>query len=146
MWQHTRLAAAAPAPSASPSTVQPTGQSPSPSQSGEGGSAFAGIFMLLIVVFGLRGAAKRRTRKRRYNGLMAKYGDPSIDDRIMAAKMWQDMSAEMLTDSWGHPVDRDRDVYKMRTTEVWKYGQTGRNRFKGRVIVENSIVVGFKLK
>ncbi len=57
---------------------------------------------------------------------MAKYGDASIVDRIMAAEMWQGMTAEMLTDSWGRPVDRDREVYKTRTTETWKYGQTGK--------------------
>ena len=144
MWQHTRQAAAAPAPSASPPTAQPTSQSPSPSQSGEGGSAFAGIVVLLLVVFVLREAAKRRARKRRFDRLMAKYGDRSVVERIMAAKMWQGMTEEMLVDSWGIPVDRDIEVYKTRTTEVWKYGQTGRNRFRNRVTVQNGVVVGYK--
>lgn len=144
MWQHTRQAAVAPAPAASPPTVQPTGQSPAPRQSGEGGSALAGIAVLFLVVFGLREAAKRRARKRRFDRLMAKYGDQSVVEQIMAAKMWQGMTEEMLMDSWGSPVDRDREVYKSRTTEVWKYGQTGRNRFNNRVTIENGIVVGYK--
>lgn len=144
MWQHTRQAAAAPAPSASPPAVHPAGQSPSRSQSGEGGSASAGIAVLLLVVFGLREAAKRRARKRRFDRLMAKYGDLSIVQRIMAAKMWQGMTEEMLVDSWGLPVDRDVEVYKTRTTEVWKYRQTGRNRFKSRVTVQNGVVVGYR--
>jgi hypothetical protein len=146
IWQHTRQAAAAPAPSASPPTVQPTGQSSTSLPSGEGGFVVAGIVVLLLVVFGLREAAKRRARKRRFDRLMAKYGDHSVVERIMAAKMWQGMTEEMLVDSWGYPVDRDQEVYKTRTTEVWKYKRTGKNRYRSRVIVENSIVVGFKQK
>lgn len=144
MWQHTRQAAAAPAPSASPPTTKPTDQSSTPPPSEEGGYAVAGIVVLLLVVFGLREAAKRRARKRRFDRLMAKYEDLSVVERIMAAKMWQGMTEEMLVDSWGSPVDRDVEVYKTRTTEVWKYGQTGRNRFKNRVTVQNGIVVGYK--
>lgn len=154
MWQRARQANAAPtpAPAASPAPL-PTMSTPaahsaqqttSTDQSGGGGSALGGFVALVIGVFVLREAAKRRARKRRYERLMAKYGDASIVDRIMAAEMWQGMTAEMLTDSWGSPVDRDREVYKTRTTETWKYGQTGKNRFKHRVVVENSIVVGFK--
>ncbi|SEO15325.1 hypothetical protein SAMN02799625_02580 [Methylobacterium sp. UNC300MFChir4.1] len=150
MWQRARQANAAPAPTpaTAPTMSTPaahsTQQSTSTDQSGGGGSALGGFVALVIGVFVLREAAKRRARKRRYERLMAKYGDASIVDRIMAYEMWQGMTAEMLTDSWGSPVGRDREVYKTRTTETWKYGQTGKNRFKHRVLVENSIVVGFK--
>lgn len=150
MWQRTRQANAAPAPAPAPTPTMSTPAAhshPQPTatdQSGSGGSALGGFVALVIGVFVLREAAKRRARKRRYDRLMAKYGDASIVDRIMDAEMWQGMTAEMLTDSWGSPIDRDREVYKTRTTETWKYGQTGKNRFKHRVVVENSIVVGFK--
>ncbi|SEH89081.1 hypothetical protein SAMN02799636_04309 [Methylobacterium sp. 275MFSha3.1] len=146
MWQRARQANAAPAPAPTMSTpaAHSAQQPTSTDQSGGGGSALGGFVALIIGVFVLREAAKRGARKRRYERLMAKYGDASIVDRIMAAEMWQGMTAEMLTDSWGSPVDRDREVYKTRTTETWKYGQTGKNRFKHRVVVENSVVVGFK--
>jgi hypothetical protein len=150
MWQRARQANAAPAtaPALAPTMSTPAAHSdPQPTStdpSGGGGSALGGFVALVIGVFVLREAAKRRTRKRRYDRLMAKYGDASIVDRIMAAEMWQGMTADMLTDSWGRPVDCDREVYKTRTTETWKYGQTGKNRFKNRVVVENDVVVGFK--
>ncbi|WP_244479600.1 hypothetical protein [Methylobacterium sp. Leaf111] len=148
MWQRTRQVNAAPAIAPAPTMSTPAAhsaqQSTSTDQSGGGGSALGGFVALVIGVFVLREAAKRRARKRRYDRLMVKYGDASIVNRIMAAEMWQGMTAEMLTDSWGFPIDRDREVYKTRTTETWKYGQTGKNRFKHRVVVENSVVVGFK--
>jgi hypothetical protein len=54
------------------------------------------------------------------------------------------MSSEQLIDSWGNPVGIDHDVYKTTTKETWKYGQTGKNRFKDRVYLENGTVVGWK--
>ncbi len=150
MWQRARQADAAPAPALAPTPTMSTpaahsAQQPTSSdQSGGGGSALGGFVTLVIGVLVLREAAKRRARKRRYDRLMAKYGDASIVGRIMASEMWQGMTAEMLTDSWGRPAAMDRDVYKTRTTEEWKYGQVGKNRFKNRIIVENNFVVGFK--
>jgi len=146
MWQRARQAneATAPTPVLGTPAARPTTPTPAADPSGGGGSILGGIVVLMIAVFGMRAAAKRRARRRRYEFLMSKYADASIVNRIMASEMWQGMTAEMLTDSWGAPIDRDRDVYKTRTTETWKYGQTGRNRFKHRVVVENSIVVGFK--
>ena len=150
MWQRTRQANGSPAqaPASAQTMSTPAAHSDprltATDQSGGGGSALGGFVALVIGVFVLREAAKRRARKRRYDRLMAKYGDASIVDRIMAAEMWQGMTAEMLTDSWGSPVDRDCEVYKTRTTETWKYGQTGKNRFKNRVVVENDVVVGFR--
>lgn len=146
MWQRARQANGAPAstPVLGTPAARPTTPTPATDQSGGGGSILGGIVMLMIAVFGMRAAAKRRARRRRYEFLMSKYADASIVNRIIASEMWQGMTAEMLTDSWGSPIDRDTDVYKTRTTETWKYGQTGRNRFKHRVLVENSIVVGFK--
>ena len=54
------------------------------------------------------------------------------------------MTSEQLLDSWGNPVDIDRDIYKTRIKETWKYNQTWRNRFKDRVYVNDGIVVGWK--
>jgi hypothetical protein len=148
MWQRAHQVNAAPAATPAPAMSTPAAHSdaqpPSSGQSEGGGSVLGGIIALILGGFGLRTAVRRHARKRRYERLMAKYGDASIVDRIMASEMWQGMSAEMLTDSWGRPVKVDREVYKTRTTEEWKYGQTGKNRYKNRIIVENDYVVGFK--
>ncbi|AWB24804.1 DUF2845 domain-containing protein [Methylobacterium currus] len=102
--------------------------------------------LLAFAAFGffLHHLSKVRARKRRRDDLLTKYGDEAIVDRIVAAKMWQGMTAEMLRDSWGEPDDIGSDVYKTRTTETWKYGRTGRNRYMNRVIVEGGVVVGHK--
>jgi hypothetical protein len=54
------------------------------------------------------------------------------------------MSAEMLLESRGRPDDCDESVYKAKRKEVWKYGQTGKNRYKEKIIIENGIVVGWR--
>lgn len=105
-----------------------------------------GFFVLALLVAGIRRAAQEKARKKRYAHLLSKYGDATIVDQIMERQMWQGMTEEMLMDSWGPPVSRDSEVYKARITEVLKYGQTGRNRFKSRVKVENGVVVGYVQK
>jgi hypothetical protein len=54
------------------------------------------------------------------------------------------MTQEQLADSWGEPVDVGSEVTRAKTKEIWKYGQTGKNRFRERVYLENGIVVGWK--
>jgi hypothetical protein len=79
--------------------------------------------------------------RRKY--LIKKYGR-EIGLKILSRAIWQGMSSEQLTDSWGSPVDVDHEVYKTKTKETWKYNQTGKNRFKDRIYLENGIVVGWK--
>jgi hypothetical protein len=93
-----------------------------------------------ILVFIVRIAARRQRRKR----LMEKYGDAAAVERIMNREIWQWMTRDQLLDSWGAPVDIGRQIYKKSIREEFKYNQTGRNRFKNRVWVENGIVVGWK--
>jgi hypothetical protein len=79
--------------------------------------------------------------RRKY--LIEKYGR-EIGLKILSGGIWQGMSSEQLTDSWGSPVDVDHEVYKTKTKETWKYNQTGKNRFKDRIYLEDGIVVGWK--
>lgn len=79
----------------------------------------------------------------RRNYLIDKYGR-DVGLKILARSVWQGMSAEQLTDSWGPPVDRDTTVYKTKTKQTWKYNQTGKNRFKDRIFLEDGEVVGWK--
>jgi hypothetical protein len=77
---------------------------------------------------------------------MEKYGDAEIVDRIMNKVVWQGMATEHLLDCLGSPVAIDKKVYKTKTSHTYKYGQTGKNRFSRRVILENGIVVGWDFK
>ena len=87
---------------------------------------------------------KKRRLQARYAELMRKYNDDQIVTAIMSGSIWQGMSQEQLVDSRGQPDDRDQTVYKTKTKQTWKYGQTGKNRFRERIYVENGIVVGWK--
>lgn len=86
------------------------------------------------------------SRNRRRRQLMEKYGDEKVVSWIMNRSFWQGQTAEQLRDSLGNPVDIDESVFKSKTKEVWKYHQTGKNRFRLRVTLEDSRVVGWDQK
>jgi hypothetical protein len=105
------------------------------------------LFGLAIAYWFIRKARLKReeeVRRRRREGLIAKYNSVQIADDIIAHKIWQGMTSDQLVDSWGRPVDVDTKVYKQKTNETWKYGQTGKNRFNQRVFTENGVVVGWQ--
>jgi hypothetical protein len=79
----------------------------------------------------------------RKTSLIKKYGR-EIGLKILGRKVWQGMTEEQLTDSWGKPVETDRSIYKTKTKETWKYNKTGKNRFKDPIYFEDGIVVGWK--
>ena len=99
-----------------------------------------GGIIVAVVLFNIHQNRKRRA------DLLAKKGDQSIEDRIMNKKIWQGMSEMQLIDSWGIPVEKGQKLYKTKASEVFKYNQTGKNRFASRVRVENGIVVGWEQK
>lgn len=70
----------------------------------------------------------------------------TIVARIMGREVWQGQSHEQLRDALGVPVDTDEKVMKKHRREIWKYHQTGVNRFGLRVTLEDGIVVGWDQK
>jgi hypothetical protein len=100
------------------------------------------IVGLIVAVVTLWSWANKKKRER----LMAKYRDSLIVDRIMNRKVWEGMTKEQLIDSWGLPVEIGQKVYKTKITETYKYNQTGKNRFRSRVTIENDIVIGWQQK
>jgi hypothetical protein len=95
----------------------------------------------VVIVCGNISRRERLARERRC--LVAKYGE-EVADRIIARQVWQGMTDEQLTESWGAPVDVGREITRTKVKETWKYGQTGKNRFRQRVSLEDGIVVGWK--
>ena len=92
-------------------------------------------------------AAQKLIEKQRdaeWQRLVRQYGE-EIAARIVAHKVWQGMTVEQLTKSWGSPHDIDCEIVKTRKKETWKYGQTGKNRFANRIYLENGIVIGWKI-
>jgi hypothetical protein len=106
------------------------------------GSIVAGTASMLAALLLIR-AVSRNIRRRK---LMEKYGDDQVVSRIMNHSYWQGQTAEQLRDSLGNPADVDESVLKTKTKEVWKYYRTGKNRFRLRVTLENSRVIGWDQK
>lgn len=106
--------------------------------------------MELVLVFVLIGvgilAIKSLMNQARRKKLMAKYGDVEIVDLIMKKVVWQGMHVEHLLDALGRPAAIDRKVYKTKTSQTFKYDQSGKNRFRRRVTLENDVVVGWDFK
>lgn len=97
------------------------------------------VSAIIVLIVGINYANKKR---REY--LTAKYKDVQIVELIMARKIWQGMTEEQLMDSWGRPAGKDQKIYKNKVVDTFKYNQTGKNRFRSRVMLENGIVVGWK--
>lgn len=93
-----------------------------------------------------REANRKAANEARRTQLLNKYGDEDIVGKIMAREIWQTQTAEQLRDSLGVPVDTDVKVMKAKRREVWKYHQTGVNRFGLRVTLEDGVVVGWDEK
>jgi hypothetical protein len=99
------------------------------------------LIIAVLVLWAVIDIIRRRLRRR---ALMAKYGDKRIIDAILRKEVWQGMSQEMLVDSRGAPEDQDETIYKTKTKRTYKYGRTGKNRFRERIYIENGSVVGWK--
>lgn len=87
--------------------------------------------------------ARRALRRR---SLMQKYGDPQLVARIINSEVWQGQTEEQLRDALGRPADVDEQVMKTKTKRVWKYGRSGKNRYRLRITLENGSVIGWDEK
>lgn len=109
----------------------------------EDGSSFPLILLLAPIALGLWLAIKYQLYAARKKKLIEKYGE-TIALRILAQKAWLGMTDEQLLDSWGHPADKDREIWKTKIKETWKYNSIGKNRFNDRVYLQDGTVVGIK--
>ncbi|MGA2055859.1 MAG: lysozyme inhibitor LprI family protein [Bradyrhizobium sp.] len=150
----------APAPTPTPATVPqvlnmspasseatarqaiPSATTTSPTPTSSDGD-FPKVFLFVLFLGALYVVVKIANSARRKRLLIAKYGD-AVAARIIARQIWQGMTDQQLIDSWGRPVEIGSEVMRTKTKEIWKYGQTGKNRFRERVTVENGIVSGWK--
>lgn len=108
--------------------------------------ATASIAIVGCIVFALiAGVAllilhKRRKRAAWITHLRTKYGDEEIVQRILRHLYWQGQTAEQLRDSLGLPASVDTGQLKTRKREVWKYHQTGKNRYRLRITLDDDVV------
>jgi hypothetical protein len=105
-----------------------------------------GTVALLIVLVGGIVLFKFVKHQRRLDYLRTKYGDEDIVERIMRRRFWQGQTAEQLRDSVGSPVQIDNKIMATRKREIWKYRQTGRNRYALRITLDDDVVIGWDQK
>lgn len=86
-----------------------------------------------------------RRQQERLQRLAGRFGSEAAQ-RIMKREFWQGQTMEMLIESLGAPADVDERVMKNKTRQVYKYRQTGVNRFALRVTLEDGVVVGWEDK
>lgn len=97
------------------------------------------ILSLLVFAFLTYLLAKRAR-------LMMKYKDEELIERLMEEKFWVGQTKEQLIDSLGEPLDVDEKVLKTKVKEVWKYEQTGKNRYGLKIKLDDGVVVGWDQK
>lgn len=95
--------------------------------------------MLLVFAF-LTYALGKRVR------LMMKYKNDELVESLMDESFWRGQTAAQLMDSLGEPLDIDQKVMKTKVREVWKYEQTGKNRYGLKITLEDGVVVGWDQK
>jgi hypothetical protein len=120
------------------------------------GSILVGLAVLFFVLrsratrraAAVRAAEAESTRLReaeRRADLTTRFGDATCS-RILAGDIWVGQTEEQLREALGGPVDIDEKVMKTKKREVWKYDQSGVNRFNTRVTLENGAVTGWDRK
>ncbi len=98
------------------------------------------LIIVLIIFIALSVMLARRMR------LTMKYKDEELVQDLLDETFWQGQTAEQLRDSLGEPLDIDEKVLKTKTKEVWKYQQTGKNRYALKITLENGVVVAWDQK
>ncbi len=78
--------------------------------------------------------------------LMMKSKDEELIERLMEEKFWVGQTKEQLINSLGEPLDVNQKVLKTKVKEVWKYEQTGKNRYGLKITLDDGVVVGWDQK
>jgi uncharacterized protein len=132
-----------------PATPEPAARQAAPSvnvapaTSTSSDDSFTKAFLLVLFLGAVFLAIKISNSVRRKRLLIVRYGE-AVASGILARQIWQGMTEEQLIESRGRPVEIGSEVMRTKTKQIWKYGQTGKNRFRERVTVENGIVSGWK--
>lgn len=100
----------------------------------------------VIIFFFAIGFIVYYQKKLKRDRLMDKYGDEALVDKLMHGMFWQGQPKGQLLDSLGKPLDIDQKVFKTKTKEIWKYNETGKNRYALKITLENGEVVGWDIK
>lgn len=97
-----------------------------------------GLFVLGLILLGGGLAGKAEEQRRRE--LFDRYHDWEVVTAIMNKLCWIGQTEQQLTDAIGKPAHTERKTSATKLVEVWKYEQTGKNRFNLRVTLHDGQV------
>ena len=102
--------------------------------------------LIVVAIVAIMVAFNSYKKKKKRERLMQKYGDEALVNKLMQNMFWVGQSEEQLLDSLGKPLGIDQKVLKSKTKEIWKYNETGKNRYALKITIENGEVVGWDKK
>ena len=102
--------------------------------------------IIVVILLGLGVAGYLLVQKLRYARYFKKYGDDKAVRAILKHQYYEGQTAAQLIDALGKPKDIDEKSIKSKKRQIYKYNQTGKNRFALRITLENDVVVGWETK
>lgn len=98
----------------------------------------------VILFWGIGTVQEANKIESRYLQLMAKFNHAEIASRIIENQLWIGQTSEQLIEMRGEAIAKTSEMKRnMTKVEIWKYGQTGKNRFNVKVTLENDRVVSW---
>lgn len=86
-------------------------------------------------------AREQYEREQWLQGLMNKYKDASVIEKIVSGEIWLGQTEEQLLDSLGQPEDTEQKISLKKTVEIWKYYRGARSgTFKLRIHITNGFI------
>ncbi len=98
--------------------------------------------VLILGIWWSKWSRAKRARER-YTQLCDSFGE-EMANNIVAGQLWEGCPYAAMLEILGQPADVDEQVSKRKVKYTYKYYQTGKNRYRLRVLVENGEVTGWK--
>lgn len=103
------------------------------------------LILILLAGFGIFYFQSQKKAKRKAD-LLRKYGDAIVVEKILKKSIWVGQTKDELLDALGCPAEVDSKLMKTRSREIWKYNQSGKNRFGLRITLDDGRVAAWDSK
>jgi len=90
-------------------------------------------------------AAEEAARQARANELLQRFGAENTR-KILDGQLWVGATSDMVMAMLGPPPWKEERILKTKTKTIYKYFQTGLNRFALRVTLDDGVVVKWEDK
>lgn len=83
---------------------------------------------------------------RRRERLLEQYGNEAEVDDILNQVIWQGETSEQVRSSLGPPEAVQGLQRRTKKKEIWKYGHETGNRYRLRIVLDDDVVVSWKVR